>query len=165
MTWRQAFAFPHDQLAADGNATFPEHLLASSKLAGRYVLVRRADQDRGGEILKVQQRSDADQDIAISTALFQDLARPHEQQGVPVQYRSAGFFLRAWSRPRTQLDLIVAVLAFAATVVAAVAALIEAAAKARSPTMPFWLIILVFAVITLAAAAKLAQDVVAADRG
>lgn len=86
------------------------------------------------------------------------MAAAGDQVGTPVEYRDAGFWTRAWARPATRLELIIAVLAFAATIVAAVSALVTAFVKSSSPGAPLWLAIAVFALVTLAALAKLVQD-------
>ncbi len=109
-------------------------------------------------VLKVQHTAVDFADLAVSQSSFQSLATGDDQLGTPVQYRDAGFWLRAWTRPATRLDLIVAILAFAATVIAAVGALVTAFVKSGSPSAPLWLAVVVFALVTLAAVAKLVQD-------
>lgn len=158
MAWRTAMIFPFD--VAAGRAVFTWAWADVNGVPPSAVMLRRADDSGKPKILRTALRQDKDMDIAVSDDLFEDIARPNEQLGVPVRFRTAGFWLRVWYRPTIRLDLIVAVLALLAGIASATATLVTGLGRGSAPA---WLLIAVFGLVCVAALVKLVQDVRKAD--
>ncbi|MDX3192077.1 hypothetical protein PV458_27015 [Streptomyces sp. MN03-5084-2B] len=163
--WPFGAVFPLDEVG-DGRAQFTEEWVKKNGEPPPASLVIRR-QDGTGETLVLRagpDRPDADGMIAISNTLFTKIAKTGEMISVPVRFRPAGFWRRAWYRQETQWEILVALLATVATVATGVVTLITGLVRQATPGAPSWLLIGVFVVVCVAALAKLRHDVRKADR-
>lgn len=159
--WTKGVIFPHDVLAADGYAVPSQTWIAANGGLPAWILLRRADGTGKTKVLHTQTRDGTDTDIAVTTKVYQDLATGDvsEQEGIAVELRAAGFWRRAWTRPRSRLDLAVAVLGFVSAVLAALVALIAGLNRGVATGAPIWLIATACFAAAVLATVKLVQDV------
>jgi hypothetical protein len=161
-TWTAIWVFPKDKLAGSGTISFPRQWVDGHNSLGKHVALRRIDRAGGKHILATQVMHVNTSDIAISSDVFNNLATLGEVDAVAAEFRDAPWIYRAWNRKKSRLDLIVALLTFAAACATAYVAFAVGVSRVI-PGIPDWLVVGALLIAGTLAVLKLVKDVRNAD--
>jgi hypothetical protein len=160
-SWNAGVVYDDDIATTEGLAVFhTDWTIAPPPI----ILLGRADQTGRFRVLHTQVREVRASDPAATNLPFLDIAVTSKcfgdlggvGMGLAVRFRAASFSERVRYTPGALLALIVAVVTLVAVTVQAVAGFVGGVVK---PDVPFWLLLAVLAVATVAGFVKFAQDV------
>jgi hypothetical protein len=159
-TWQQAFAYPHPNQAQPGKAGVGSAWQGTHGTAPRHILVRPLNKSKRPVPLRTFTRVGADDGLMLASALITDLGGTVE--GLDIGYRKTGVIGRYWYTRNAVLATVAALLAWSATVTAAVLAYGRFVHDGTSQHGSGWLYVLAAVVLGLAASSasvKLIIDV------